>query len=260
MKTFEEFTAAVQAAIGTRPTRTGMHGKPEWVIVLDKGTLTIGLYEADDQCLGLTFTGIPHALADELGANWFSGAWNIVPRAEAVSVGEGYSSCVRELRKRLARIGYVPPVSPPKGDWVFERSSGFPGFRCQTCADWAHEGNLPRRCSCDDAETRIVLGDGKYIVCHTNGANLRALRYGEPWRSLVGDKLVFALTSEVEELRAKQLTPDERQLLLDLLKHERADIGYKVENARAAGLGFARVVAEDAGALLDGIIGKLENT
>ena len=34
------------------------------------------------------------------------------------------------------------------GDWVFERSSGYAGFRCLKCAKWmyAHE---TKRCNCD---------------------------------------------------------------------------------------------------------------
>lgn len=51
--------------------------------------------------------------------------------------------------------------------------------------------------------TKIVLEDGKYTVLHENGANLRALRHGEPWRDLVGDSLVLAMAQHIEELEAK---------------------------------------------------------
>lgn len=51
-------------------------------------------------------------------------------------------------------------------------------------------------------ETRINLDGGKYAVIHDNGADLRAERYGEPWRSLTGDGLVLALAQRVEELEA----------------------------------------------------------
>jgi len=204
----------------------------------------------------------------------------------------------------------------------------------------------------DTETTRIDLDGGKYSVLHENGANLRALRHGEPWRDCIGDNLVFALASEVEEFHrlrdltdadvneivlaklgkwpsfeaqwwacdvvrvlfgkepatglakenpeaefkplrtikfsqspkvkaasfgldkywlaigfaekleaeaaGKLLTPDELQLLLDLLKHERLDIRYKVQSAQAAGLGFAKVKAEEAMATLDSVIAKLE--
>lgn len=51
-------------------------------------------------------------------------------------------------------------------------------------------------------ETIVAVADGKYQVRHTHGANLRALRYGEPWRDLCGDGLVLALVQRIEELEA----------------------------------------------------------
>lgn len=51
--------------------------------------------------------------------------------------------------------------------------------------------------------TKIEVYDDKYTVLHENGANLRALRHGEPWnRDLTGDGLVLALCQEIEQLRA----------------------------------------------------------
>lgn len=49
--------------------------------------------------------------------------------------------------------------------------------------------------------TRIELEKGKYAITHNNGANLQALRNGEPWRDLAGDGLVLAAAQEIEELR-----------------------------------------------------------
>ena len=40
-------------------------------------------------------------------------------------------------------------VFESKGDWHFERSSGYPGFRCETCGDWVYEYK-DKVCSCDD--------------------------------------------------------------------------------------------------------------
>lgn len=48
--------------------------------------------------------------------------------------------------------------------------------------------------------TESVIKLGKYEVRHTNGANLVALRHGEPWRNLTGDNLVMALVSRIEQL------------------------------------------------------------
>lgn len=49
--------------------------------------------------------------------------------------------------------------------------------------------------------TRIELENGKYTVCHDDGANFHAKRYGEPWRRLEGDGLVLAMAHEIERLR-----------------------------------------------------------
>jgi len=35
-----------------------------------------------------------------------------------------------------------------KGDWRFERSSGYAGYRCQKCGTWVYE-NIARKCDCD---------------------------------------------------------------------------------------------------------------
>lgn len=49
--------------------------------------------------------------------------------------------------------------------------------------------------------TSITVYDGKYTIKHENGRNLRAERYGEPWRDLTGDGLILAMAYEIEELR-----------------------------------------------------------
>jgi hypothetical protein len=36
-----------------------------------------------------------------------------------------------------------------KGDWKFERSSGYGGFRCQKCYTWLYE-NRKLICKCDN--------------------------------------------------------------------------------------------------------------
>jgi len=51
--------------------------------------------------------------------------------------------------------------------------------------------------------TSITVAEGKYTVTHDDGANLKALRYGEEWRDLVGDGLVLALVQEIERLQEK---------------------------------------------------------
>lgn len=47
--------------------------------------------------------------------------------------------------------------------------------------------------------TKIILEDGKYEVSYNNGVDFKALRYGQPWRDLTGDKFVGALCIRIEE-------------------------------------------------------------
>jgi hypothetical protein len=54
----------------------------------------------------------------------------------------------------------------------------------------------------EDMEELRVKIDGKYTVVWDT-AGLRALRYGLPWRDLVGDKLVLAMAFEIDELRKR---------------------------------------------------------
>ena len=46
--------------------------------------------------------------------------------------------------------------------------------------------------------TKIDLG--KYQILHENGVNLRATRWDEPWRDLIGDNLILALVDRIERL------------------------------------------------------------
>lgn len=51
------------------------------------------------------------------------------------------------------------------------------------------------------ADLKIELADGKYTyVLHEDGRQ-HALRHGEIWRDLVGDKFVYSLAARAEELR-----------------------------------------------------------
>lgn len=62
---------------------------------------------------------------------------------------------------------------------------------------------------------RIDLADGKYTyVFDESTGRQETLRYGEPWRSLIGDKFVYCLAAELNEIVAKldQLTTDASNL------------------------------------------------
>lgn len=47
----------------------------------------------------------------------------------------------------------------------------------------------------------IDVCDGKYTVILGEFGEVHALRYGEPWRDLTGDKLVYCLAVELQSLR-----------------------------------------------------------
>lgn len=49
----------------------------------------------------------------------------------------------------------------------------------------------------------ITLDDGKYTIVYdkTNSFPEKVLRYGEEWRNVVGDNLIFWLCTEIERLR-----------------------------------------------------------
>ena len=51
--------------------------------------------------------------------------------------------------------------------------------------------------------TKIDFENGKYTVINalSEGGDFKALRYGEDWRSLNGDNLVYAMFCEIERLR-----------------------------------------------------------
>jgi len=49
---------------------------------------------------------------------------------------------------------------------------------------------------------RIDINDGKYSVINDEG-RLTALRYGEPWRNLSGDNLIYWMFVEIVNLKAE---------------------------------------------------------
>lgn len=69
--------------------------------------------------------------------------------------------------------------------------------------------------------TESVIKLGKYEVRHTNGANLVALRHGEPWRNLTGDNLVMALVSRIEQLEQLFIEPTDEMTQAGLAEAQR---------------------------------------
>lgn len=73
----------------------------------------------------------------------------------------------------------------------------------------------------------VNLENGKYTVIQEDDGRLYALRYGEVWRDLCGDKLVYSLAAEVERLREK-INPDKDQGILKL--EDEKDKYIKIKN------------------------------
>lgn len=52
------------------------------------------------------------------------------------------------------------------------------------------------------SDTHVAVDGGKYTVVIVGDGGLHALRYGQPWRDLCGDNLVFNLAWELNEARS----------------------------------------------------------
>lgn len=68
-------------------------------------------------------------------------------------------------------------------------------------------------------EFQVSLYEGKYTYERDDDGQQRALRYGEPWRDLVGDKFVAAMGYEIERLQ--EMLIDDSRLRDDLIKAEK---------------------------------------
>jgi hypothetical protein len=86
---------------------------------------------------------------------------------------------------------------------------------------------------------QITVYDGKYTLI-MEPTNLRALRYDEPWRDLVGDGFVMALGQEIIALREKLAQfewvaglYDDRTLTQDEVAAELADYRMILERVSA---------------------------
>jgi hypothetical protein len=41
--------------------------------------------------------------------------------------------------------------------WVFERSSGYPGFRCLICNTWVHHKEYENKCECKELKSTTIV-------------------------------------------------------------------------------------------------------
>lgn len=68
---------------------------------------------------------------------------------------ESLLRCLSEYKDKggweITKVSFLPFVSEKhqsKGQWVFERSSGYSGHICQKCAEWVYEDQA-LKCKCD---------------------------------------------------------------------------------------------------------------
>jgi hypothetical protein len=50
-------------------------------------------------------------------------------------------------------------------------------------------------------QEKITFADGKYTILIKQTGGLECLRYGEPWRDLTGDGMVYSLACALSEAR-----------------------------------------------------------
>ena len=62
---------------------------------------------------------------------------------------------------------------------------------------------------------RVEIEDGKYTYQFHPDGRSEVLRHGEPWRDTVGDKFIYCMASEIEQLRQRvqELTAERNELL-----------------------------------------------
>lgn len=75
-----------------------------------------------------------------------------------------------------------------------------------------------------DSMLSVSVNDGKYTVVLEADGKLHALRYGEVWRDLVGDNLVYSLAYELDEERSKNA---QLEAEIERLKNELQNSGIQ---------------------------------
>lgn len=88
----------------------------------------------------------------------------------------------------------------PAGQMTFEVSDRLKAIK--QIAGLQFSGETMNTETQNDYPTRIDLVDGKYsVIVDLNNGVFKALRYGEEWRSLTGDKLVLGMFDRIVELQ-----------------------------------------------------------
>lgn len=88
---------------------------------------------------------------------------------------------------------------------------------------------------------KVEIEDGKYTY-DFNGGNAHVLRYGEPWRDVVGDKFIYCMASEIDELRTANEKLVEHVKVLREAMNKLACLG----NGDAYGNSIGNCIAQEA--------------
>lgn len=163
-----ELTTAVQAATGLAPDAHGV-----WTIdTPDHGKVRItGLARGDEASIIIHFldTGKPEDL-QSLGANPDTGFWNIVRSAALPDV----PAMAKELGRRLAKMGFVPPPVSP-ADALMDSLVNDPPSEKTGKPRWDEDRRerihpMPRSGDCGPAWHRLNYGTSGDRVVHVMAA------------------------------------------------------------------------------------------
>ena len=71
--------------------------------------------------------------------------------------------------------------------------------------------------------TILTFEDGKYSLVRHDDGRMEALRYGETWRDLVGDKFINAMANEIDVLRnaLSKACGDDAALVAEMIESQR---------------------------------------
>ena len=62
--------------------------------------------------------------------------------------GSQYSGLAEAIKEAIIGWEVKESIAHAHKNWVFERSSGYAGYRCSKCGTWVYEDEL-RKCECD---------------------------------------------------------------------------------------------------------------
>lgn len=69
----------------------------------------------------------------------------------------------------------------------------------------------------------LTFENGKYTLVRHDDGRMEALRYGEKWRDLVGDKFINAMANEIDVLRnaLSKACGDDATMVAEMIESQR---------------------------------------